>query len=445
MPLDSTTPRRLLLGIALTTLLTQPLQAETLSVCSGGGCDFSTIQAAIDSASDGDVIEVAPGSYSINQTIDTLGKAVRIVGSLEAKTGIPSTRLSGQNTQRVLQCINEEGPDTIFENLLISNGHSPENGGGIFIGESSAATLISCWFVNNAADGAGGGMYTASSSITLTDCWFVGNEADYAGGIHTSYSSATFTNCSFIDNTAHSHGGGMLQAYPSSSTLTNCTFNGNKSDTDSGGALWGKSCNSLTLDNCSFIDNQSGSHGGGIYIFNDSPTLTNCTFTDNIAVEDGGATYVRSASPDLTSCTFTNNWAANGGGMYIYQGYSTLTLTNCTFRDNSAAYHGGGMYNGPGSSPTLTDCTFTDNAARNVGGGLYNDDYSGSITLSSAIICGNTPDQILGGYTDRGENCVGQRCDECALDDKCPADLNDDGLVDGADLTIILSNWGGCP
>ena len=29
-------------------------------------------------------------------------------------------------------------------------------------------------------------------------------------------------------------------------------------------------------------------------------------------------------------------------------------------------------------------------------------------------------------------------------DDDCPADLNGDGEVGGANLTIILSNWGGC-
>ena len=213
MPINCTSPHGIFLGFALTTLLTQPLLAETLSVCTQGECDFSSIQAAIDVASDGDVIEVAAGFYSIDQTIDTLGKAVRSVGSLDAKTGIPGTRLSGQDTQRVLQCVNEEGANTILENLWIGNGYSPENGGGMFSGEGSGPTLISCWFANNTAGGAGGGMYTAASSVTLTDCWFVANHADHAGGIHTSWGLAAFTNCTFINNTAHSHGGGMLHYY----------------------------------------------------------------------------------------------------------------------------------------------------------------------------------------------------------------------------------------
>ena len=77
------TPRRPALhhtlAIALTSVFTQPLLAETLSVCTDGGCDFSSIQAAIDAASDGDVIEIAEGTYLIDQTIDTLGRAVTIL------------------------------------------------------------------------------------------------------------------------------------------------------------------------------------------------------------------------------------------------------------------------------------------------------------------------------------------------------------------------------
>jgi hypothetical protein len=30
-------------------------------------------------------------------------------------------------------------------------------------------------------------------------------------------------------------------------------------------------------------------------------------------------------------------------------------------------------------------------------------------------------------------------------DASVPGDLNDDGLVDGADLTIMLASWGPCP
>ena len=62
MPMNWTSPQRIFLGITLATVLTQPLLAETLSVCTEGGCDFSSIQAAIDAAEDGDVIEIVAES-----------------------------------------------------------------------------------------------------------------------------------------------------------------------------------------------------------------------------------------------------------------------------------------------------------------------------------------------------------------------------------------------
>ena len=97
------------------------------------------------------------------------------------------------------------------------------------------------------------------------------------------------------------------------------------------------------------------------------------------------------------------------------------------------------------SNSTVNTCTFTGNTARTVGGGLYNENHSTPIILNSSIICGNAPDQIIGDYTDSGENCVNQRCDECEPADKCPADLTGDGRVDGEDLTVILSSWNSCP
>jgi hypothetical protein len=46
-------------------------------------------------------------------------------------------------------------------------------------------------------------------------------------------------------------------------------------------------------------------------------------------------------------------------------------------------------------------------------------------------------DQIVGPWTDQGGNTVAE---SCASD--CPGDLNGDGIVDGADLSILLGAWG---
>ena len=54
------------------------------------------------------------------------------------------------------------------------------------------------------------------------------------------------------------------------------------------------------------------------------------------------------------------------------------------------------------------------------------------------MVCGNAPDQVGGEYTDVSGNCVGANCDQC----DCSADLDGDGTVNGADLTLLLADWG---
>ena len=85
------------------------------------------------------------------------------------------------------------------------------------------------------------------------------------------------------------------------------------------------------------------------------------------------------------------------------------------------------------SSPTLTNCTFTNNSAYN-GGGILN--YQSSTMLTDTTVCGNTPDQISGDWTDNGGNTI---ADECPID--CP-DINGDGIVDVSDLLIVIGYWG---
>ena len=123
------------------------------------------------------------------------------------------------------------------------------------------------------------------------------------------------------------------------------------------------------------------------------------------------------------------------------------------------------------STSLLNTCVFSNNLSGDSGGAMTN--FGGTLELMDTRVCGNTDSQILNEYTDFGGNCIQEFCIDCDGPD-CPADLNDDGivnsvdltiliadwgctgedcpgdidgsgLVDGADITIILSNWGGCP
>ena len=91
--LTNTTPPVLKALMAMGVLLAalnHSIQAETFTVCKKGGCDFTTIQSAIDAASTGDVIEISAGIYLVEQTIDTKGKAIILRGSVDSETGAAS-------------------------------------------------------------------------------------------------------------------------------------------------------------------------------------------------------------------------------------------------------------------------------------------------------------------------------------------------------------------
>ena len=197
----------------------------------------------------------------------------------------------------------------------------------------------------------------------------------------------------------------------------------------------------FTVTNCDYSGPDGNDGGGGMYNAGSSPTLTNCSFTGNHARHHGGGMFNNNSSPTLTNCIFENNSPSDnnhdptrtGGGMLNKNG-SNPTLANCTFENNGALGRGGGMSN-YSSSPTLENCTFENNSAFLEGGGMYN--YNSSPTLTDTVVCGNTPDQIYGDWTDNGGNWVE---DECPID--CPADINGDGYVDVSDLLAIIDQWG---
>lgn len=223
--------------------------AETITVCLDGGCAYSDIQLAIDSADDGDVIEIAAGTYFQGGQIDTAGKAVHLRGAVDA-TGRPLTVLDGANDHGVLLCRNKEGADTILENLVVRNGS------GNF----------------------GGGLYCFNSHPSIINCTFRDNRATqyYGGGVYLAVSDPVISNCRFLDNTAAQHGGGIYLDF-SSPQLSNCIFEGNAASL-SGGGLYSGFGSDSTVSACEFIAN-SAPRGGGIFVTSNTEMIRISTVT----------------------------------------------------------------------------------------------------------------------------------------------------------------------
>jgi len=188
--------------------------------------DYSTIQAGIDAASNGDTVLVQPDTYVEN--IDYNGKSI-VVGSLFMTTSdtsyIASTIIDGNQNGSVVSFQNSEDSTSVLSGFTITNGS------GTSLGSSTYGGGVYCWYtspslnnltvMNCSASSSGGGIICFYSNSNLENVTIANNSAADGGGIYCGYSSPSLKNVTITGNSASSYGGGI---YCSSSdpTLVNC-------------------------------------------------------------------------------------------------------------------------------------------------------------------------------------------------------------------------------
>jgi len=186
--------------------------------------EYTTIQAAIDAAKDGDTVLVADGAYSGdgNRDLNFGGKVITVSSENGPDTCIIDCNGTEDDPHRGFYFHSGEDCNSVVAGFTITNGYA-RSGGGIYCSGSSP-TLINCTFSGNKAEyfggwpwswlrGDGGGIYCDDSSPTVTNCTFSGNSASVGGGIYCDDGSPTITNCTFSGNSAGQYGGGISCKY----------------------------------------------------------------------------------------------------------------------------------------------------------------------------------------------------------------------------------------
>lgn len=259
-----------------------------------------------------------------------------------------------------------------LDNTVVQNGSSTSPGGGIALGNNSAAA---CTLQNGSAvlgcasQGVGGGIFLDyNSRLDIKESRVVGNIAGAGGGIYINgHARLSSADSEISGNTATENGGGIFVDAYGCATL-------------SGGA----------------VTENSGGAGGGVFV-NCGARFTNehASISNNISTGGGGGVYISgSAAANLAECLIANNHADFGGGIFVnFDG--VLKCSGSEIGGNSAS-SGGGIYeNGSGSDAAVTDTRIINNNAGK-GGGIFLNPGS-AFACKGGEITGNTASSSGGG------------------------------------------------
>lgn len=247
--------------------------------------DYSTIQAAIDGASDGDVIIVENGTYYENVNFN--GKSITLTSQYmftHDRVDIINTIIDGSqpSSQDEGSCVSfktQEKNEAVLNGFTIMGGTGTKTyneddqnyfrtGGGILINKSSPTIMNNiirdnaCIASSGVAGAGGGGIRMGFGKPIIINNIIRNNKGGYAGGIMIAFcSGATIHNNVVADNTA------------------SWSFNG-------GGGIY-VDWRPVTMTNMTIINNHSGDKGGGIISTGTVTTLINCIVYGNTASNGG--------------------------------------------------------------------------------------------------------------------------------------------------------------
>ena len=269
----------------------------------------TNIQTAIDAANSGDQILVTNGIYQVgNRVVSGMTNRVAVTKllSVASVNGPAVTWVDGGGAVRCFNMVDGSS----LSGFTLTNGMTPENGGGIRC-DTTNVVITNCVLTVNLATNQGGGAYQG----TLINCSLIGNSAGggvtYGNPAGGGAGGSVLKHCVVSSNFTFNRGmgGGLNNCIATQCIITNNIANLN----NAGGAYVG------TLNNCLLAYNDAGYAGGGAF----GSTLNNCTVVANTA-ENGPGGGVDSCT--VNNCIVYYNSFINS----ILYGW-TPDQTNCAF------------------------------------------------------------------------------------------------------------------
>jgi hypothetical protein len=307
---------RILVPVLLLLFVSPPFaEGRTWRIYEDGSGHAPTVQAAIDSAGDGDVVLVGPGTYYEN--LNLLGKAIE----LRSSAGPEATTLNGsRGDNSVITCASGETNATVITGFTITGGTG---------------------YARTAYSRTGGGIRCTDScprieGNNLRENYSLGElGSDSRGG---AISLGGPDPCKVVikkntieQNVARSNGGGINIAGP-------CLIEGNMFRRNStlhgdGAGIYDLVAEDVSILSNVFIENEAADHGGAAYIGRSTPgPASGVTLIGNIMI--GNSALNSGLAPDCS-----------GGAIWLYGSGAVVQRNTIAFNSGptSGSDVGGGI------------------------------------------------------------------------------------------------------
>ncbi len=383
---------------------------DELLVCPSG-CAYTSIQTAVDAATEGNIIKVVQGTYTGIHQRSGVTQVVYIDTSVTIRGGYASmenfanppepwiypTVIDAQDLGRVIYVA--QGITVTLEGLHLVNGNGTDLGGG-----------------GGLYPDAGGGIYTDRATTIISDCLIANNRSPIAGGGYTNRGTLMMHHSVITANTAMSGNGGGIYIYgPVVAQFSHNTVASNTAGFNGGGLYIAYGYSDTVFSENTIVSNTANADGGGIYMASEAQ-IRNNELSHNTASHGGGALYINGRMPTIASNHIFANDAYYGGGIYLNR---DALLQSNTIISNTADRGGGGLLvyksngrlenniiakngidstrNGAGiyiwsGTPTMLHTTLAENVGGD-GSGVYVRDLLGTpsnVTMTNTILVSHT-------------------------------------------------------
>jgi len=372
---------------------------------------YTVVQAAVDAASPGDVVQVAGYCTGVSERADLtqsvyLNKEITLRGGYNRADWsvcdplAHPTILDAQGLGRVVYVTGSAQNQPLLDGLTLTGGDASDLGGGVY------------------GRDAGGGLYAVTAAPIISGCTLYDNSAQEGGGAFLSSSPASFSHSTFSANLAL-YGGGLYLDY-SAATLHANLIEANTATANGGGLYLRHSSVSLSANRIE--DNTATTYGGGVYMTYSQPNLTNDVVADNHSTYQGSGLYATYSSLQLRHPTIARNTGGDSSGLYIATG-SAATLLDAIVASQTT-----GVSVRAGCSANLNGVLWFDNQA-NTGG-------PGSVVVQHAV--SGDPAFSADGY----HLSAGSAALDAGIDTGVTADIDGDlrrSLERGGDIEVEIA------